>query len=161
MKNYTILIAILILFSCSEKTTEKDPLIGSWKLIKSANIYKKKKTVEHPPSPCFSETRFIFKKDGTFHYKWIEKNKETGECYEKPKDFWTGSWKVKKGGNYVITNIFKYSKENIVVSIDSTNTYTFADNNNRLKIYNDFEKSGTSVLDEVVIADYVIYEKVD
>ena len=158
---------VILLFSCTETEKTKNignaTLVGTWKIVKTVSVYIDNSEEEyiHLPSECFSSSLFVYNNDGTLNYNRVLENEKTGDCYEKPKDYWTGTWSRKDDGNYILNHTIKYSEKDIVRQWDSTNTFTFSNNNKTLLVYDDYEKSGTSFPNEIIKAQYAVFEKID
>ncbi len=164
MKKLNSLLILFILFaflSCSNKeNVQVDPLIGVWEIEKTVYIHSDGTVDESEPTECFKNSRFEYKPNGSLYFKRVKKNKETGNCEEKPKDFWTGTWVKNKNENYTVNYIVKFSEKSINRYTNSTNTFSFSNENNTLKIYDDYTESRTSFIDGVIVGHYSIYKRV-
>ena len=135
-----MLLSVLLLSFTERETRNIDPVIGDWQVFKNSYDLSDGTSREYESGECIKKDVYSYKEDGTLHFIRYKIDRNTGECYKMPDDFWTGTWR-NKNGTYFITGINKYSDTYVINrNIDSITTYTFYDNNTKMVTREDLSK---------------------
>ena len=143
---FLFLTFLFTIISCKndskESTPEVDPIIGTWKIEKALIKHSNGTINEQTLNDCTKKIRHTYNPDGTLTFKQVKKDLKTNECIERAPDFWTGKWNKLKKGNYKTVHVHKYPHGQISGYSDSTDVYTFSNNDNTLVRLKDFKKVG-------------------
>jgi len=162
---FLFLTVLFTIISCKNdskiSTSEVDPLIGTWKIETSITNHSNGTKMEQTLNDCTKKIRHTYNSDGTLSFKMVREDLKTSECIERAPDFWTGKWNKLKKGRYKTTHVHKYPKGQISGYSDSTEVYTFTNNNNTLIKLTDFKKFGVLLEDSSTgISEVTTYTRV-
>ena len=159
-----LIIGIVLLFSSNkvfEFESSNDPIIGTWKSVKTVYSFSDKANEEVITVGCFANSRWTYLQNGDLNFKRFKEDKKTKACIEQPNDYWTGTWKKSDLNVYVTNHSVKYSEKEIIPQSNTTNTYFFSNKGNELKILTNYKKAGWLLEDgSTRVSEYTIFKRV-
>jgi hypothetical protein len=159
-----LIIGIILLFSSNkvfEFESSTDPIIGTWKSIKTVYSFSDRPNEEVIILGCFAHSRWTYRQNGNLNFKRFKEDKKTKACIEQPNDHWTGTWKKSDQNVYVTNHSVKYSEKEIIQQSNTTNTYFFSNNGNELKILTNYKKTGVLLEDgSTRVSEHTIFKRI-